>query len=227
MQQIFSALELRTPCQGEWMWRIPGYFTINDVENLLEKLKLGLESGIVENDTKGSGLFNFRIRENTQMEREEDKEDNLDDFNYEENQQGDDKNEKENVEEDANLKDFNENDQNNMTDNEGQKNNNDQEENLSENGQKNNNDQEENLSENGDIEEERKIIDDDEGENFFDVNDEGNKEKKNDIKWEATLPLATLENYEEEENEKRKILESKNKWVEQTLVVPTLNPEDN
>lgn len=242
VHQIFLSLELRAPGQGEWMWRIPGYFTVNDVENLFEKLKIALESGIVENEPDGGLLPMPRMRQEFRMEREEDKEDD-NDLNYgeeenkndefketlEENEVADELNGNEGEKENENLEEsynYNKNDDevesnhNNENLNVGTTENQENEEIIETNDNQNKNT-------NNEEGEERKIVnEDDEGENFFEVDENPKKAKKEDIKWESTVPLATLEEGFADETKKNN-LESKNKWIDQTLVVPTLNPEEN
>lgn len=240
VHQIFLSLELRAPGQGEWMWRIPGYFTVNDVENLFDKLKIGLESGIVENEPDGGLLPMPRIRPEFRMEREENKEDD-NDLNYgeeenkdyefketlEENEVVNELNgndgEKENEDLDNNKNDDVELDDNKKNLNAGTNENQENEEIVETNDNQNKN-KHANNDEEG---EDRKIVneDDDEGENFFEVDENPKKAKKEDIKWESTVPLATLEGFVDEI--KTNNLESKNKWIDHTLVVPTLNPEEN
>ena len=244
VHQIFLSLELRAPGQGEWMWRIPGYFTVNDVENLFDKLKIGLESGIVENEPDGGLLPMPRIRPEFRMEREENKEDD-NDLNYGEEENKDDEFKETLEEENEVVNELNGNDgdkENEDLDENYNNNKNDDveldENNENENAGTNENQENEQIVEtqsnqnknrdNNEEEEERKIVnedDDDEGETFFEIDENPKKVKKEDIKWESTVPLATLEGFVDEV--KNNNLESKNKWIDQTLVVPTLNPEEN
>lgn len=202
IQQIFSALEFRSPAQGEWMWRIPGYFTINDIDVLFDKLKIGLESGIVENETEGLNELNTTKKHFDKLVKEQERKERGDHYSNDENNEN-----QENIE--------NEEDLNNKNHDLRQENNGDNILN------KENNKKDVINKSNQNKEEENDDYHEDEDENFLDIETNGNSEKKmNEKILEPTLPLATLDNFEEE-NEKSK----SKKWVDQTLVVLTLQPE--
>lgn len=172
-EQIFQALEFRPPGTGEWMWRIPGYFTINDLDTLLDKFKLSMENGVLENETQHE-LIPFQEKFTQPLDNHEEPIDevsfhneNEENINYEENDMN-------------SPKSVNTNENKNKID--------------------------------------------DEEENYFDVENDSIKKNEKKVDPTPTLPLATFEDLNAEENESKN--ESKKKdWVDHTLVVPTLNPE--
>lgn len=184
-EQIFSALEFRPPGSGEWMWRIPGYFTINDLDTLLDKFKLSMENGVVENENVHE-LIPFQENLTQTLTQALNNNEEIDEVSvHYENE--------ENIHNEENIN----NEENNMQSPRSM--------NMNEN--KNNNNFEE-----------------DEEENYFDVENDSFKKNEKKIDPTPTLPLATFEDLNFEENEKKN--ESKTKdWVDQTLVVPTINPE--
>lgn len=49
-EDVFAALEFRRPGQGEWLWRIPGFFSEKDVDCILENVTQLIEKGIGEDE---------------------------------------------------------------------------------------------------------------------------------------------------------------------------------
>lgn len=212
-EQIFYALEFRPPGLGEWMWRIPGYFTISDIDTLFEKFKLSLENGVENVDEGKTVMFTERTHNMMNMERnEQNLEDEEASFNGENEEIKENENEEIKEDEDENEGvDFN-----------------DLNDNYNDSNSVKSVIEDENVQNEIQDDEGKSIqneVQDDEGENYFDENEDAPpKIQKNTI--EPTLALATLDDDALQDDENNKGSKSKSKkWEDATLPLPTLNPE--